>query len=116
MAGVDVFGRSSKNSVFKILSNGGITVINDFVAIKLDRNSSNILSLSANGLMGNGIKSSGGAITGNLDMGGNKITGLQTTYPPSESTQATSWSQVKQLVLDYDILSWNLNGNDTGQN
>src|SRR5208337_4223798 len=118
MTGVDVFGRASINSssVFKIQSNGGLTLNTDFVAVKVDRNANNILSLSANGLMANGIKCTGGAMTGNLDMGGNQITGLEMTYPPRINTQATSWSQVKQFVLDYCNLCWNLNGNDVGQN
>src|SRR5208337_5219263 len=83
MTGVDVFGRASINSssVFKIQSNGGLTLNTDFVAVKVDRNANNILSLSANGLMANGIKCTGGAMTGNLDMGGNQIPGLEMTYP-----------------------------------
>ena len=78
MTSVDVFGRSSKKSVsaFKILSNGALSLFNDFLSLKLDPNTNNILSLSANGLMGNGIKSTGGVMTSNLSMGGNKIIDL----------------------------------------
>ena len=63
MTSVDVFGSSMKKSVsvFKILSNGGLNSINDFVSVKIDPNTENILSLSANGLMGNAIKSTDAA-------------------------------------------------------
>jgi len=78
MTSVDVFGRSSKKSAstFKILSNGALSLFNNFLSLKLDPNTNNILSLSANGLMGNGIKSTGGVMTSNLSMGGNKIIDL----------------------------------------
>ena len=118
MNSVDVFGRPSKKSesILKIPSNGGLNLIDAVLKIKLDCNTNNILSLSANGLMGNGLKSSGGAMTGNLAMEGNQITGLDVTHPPRNKTQATSWAQVKQLVVDYNNLFWSINGNDAGQN
>ncbi len=118
MTSVDVFGRPSKKSesILKILSNGGLNLIDGILKIKLDRNTNNILNLSANGLMGNGVKSSGGVMTGNLAMDGNQITGLDVTHPPRNKTQATSWAQVKQLVVDYSNLFWSINGNDAGQN
>ena len=83
MTSVNVFGRSSKKStsIFKILSNGGLDSINDSLLVKIDPNISNILSLSANGLMANGIKSTGGMMTGNLSMGGYKITDLHAGDP-----------------------------------
>lgn len=60
MSTVDVFGKSKKKAtaVIKILSNGGLSLINDFVSVRLDPNNNNILSLSANGLMVDGIKRS----------------------------------------------------------
>src|SRR5271155_4055093 len=101
---VDVFGRSTKNSVsiLKILSNGGLTFRNDSLSVKINPNANNVLSLSPNGLMGNGIKSTGGTMTGNLDMGGNSIMGLETNYPPRHRTQAASWGQVRELVNDLE--------------
>ena len=58
MTSVDVFGRISKKSesVVKLLSNGGLNLTNDSLQIKLDPNASNVLSLSANGLMGYGLR------------------------------------------------------------
>jgi len=120
MTNVDVFGRSTKNSksasVLKVLSNGGLSFINDVLGIKLDPNTNNVLRVSANGLMGNGIKATGAVMTGNLSMSGNKVTDIDTTYPPQTNSQATSWNQVKQLVTDYSNLSWSLNGNSAGVN
>jgi hypothetical protein len=112
MAGVDVFGRSSKNSVsiLKVLSNGGLNLITDVLGIKLDPNANNMLRLSANGLMASGV------MTGNLVMNGHRVIDLDTTYPPQINSQATSWSQVKQFVTDYGNLSWDLNGNAAGVN
>ena len=78
MTSVDVFGRQFKKteSNFKLLSNGGLDSINDSLSIKVDPNTNNILSLSANGVMASGIKSTGGMMTGNLNMKNNKITDL----------------------------------------
>ena len=78
MTSVDKFGKSMKKSAsfFKILSNGGLNSINDFLSVKVDPNTNNILSLSANGLLANGIKHIGGVMTGNLLMNGNKIIDL----------------------------------------
>src|ERR1700759_468422 len=78
MTSVDVFGRQFKKteSSLKLLSNGGLNSINDSLSIKIDPNTSNILSLSANGVMVSGIKSTGGVMTGNLNMQNNKITDL----------------------------------------
>ena len=78
MTNVDVFGKSMKKSVsvFKILSNAGLNLINDFLSVKLDPNINNILSSSANGLMVNAIKSTGGVMTGILSMKDNKIIDL----------------------------------------
>src|SRR5580692_913660 len=58
MTSVDVFGRTSKKSEsnVKCLSNGGLNLTNDSLQIKLDPNASNVLSLSANGLMGYGLR------------------------------------------------------------
>jgi len=69
MPNVDVFGRPFKKSsaVSKILSNGGLNSSNDFVSVKVDPNTNNILSLSANGLMANGIKSTDGATRDYVD-------------------------------------------------
>src|ERR1044072_30031 len=78
MTNVDVFCRPFKKSasVFEILSNGGLNLVNDIVSVKVDPNINNILSLSANGLMSNGIKTTGGVMTGNLSMCDNKIIDL----------------------------------------
>ena len=120
MTNVDVFGRSTKNSksasILKVLSNGGLSFIKDVLGIKLDPNTNNVLRLSANGLMRNGIKATGAVMTGNLSMSGNKVTDIDTTYPPQTNSQATSWNQVKQFVTDYSNLSWSLNGNSAGVN
>lgn len=69
MTNVDVFGRAFKKStsVFKILSNGGLNSVNDFLSVKVDPNTKNILSISANGLMVNGIKSSDAATKDYVD-------------------------------------------------
>ncbi len=69
MPNVDVFGRPFKksSSVFKIQSNGGLNSINDFLSVKVDPNTNNILSLSANSLMANGIKSIDGATKDYVD-------------------------------------------------
>ena len=58
MASVNMFGRTLKQSesVVKLLSNEGLNLTNDSLQIKLDPNVSNILSLSANGLMGYGLR------------------------------------------------------------
>ena len=61
------------------------------------------------------MKLSGGSLTGDIVMNGNKITGLDTNYPPRINNQATSWSQVRKLVENYNLLNWSLNGNDVRQ-
>src|ERR1051325_1797737 len=94
MTNVDVFGRPFKKSasVFKILSNGGLNLVNDIVSVKVDPNINNILSLSANGLMSNGIKTTGGVMTGNLSMSDNKIIDLD---EPTNSTDGAT----KSIIL-----------------
>src|SRR2546426_1675701 len=89
MTNVNIFGRTFKKtaSEFKILSNGGLNVFNDFLSIKVDPNINNILSLSANGLMATGIKSTGGEMTGNLLMSGHKIIDLD---EPTNSTDVVT--------------------------
>src|ERR1700730_5678887 len=100
---VDLFGRQYKKleSNVKVLSNGGISSINDSLLVKIDPNINNMLSLSANGLMGNGIKSTGGVMTGNLSMSGNTIIDLH----PSQD--------ISKLKVDPDrnnLLSLSENG------
>ena len=93
MTNVDVFGRPFKKSafVFKILSNGGLNLANDIVSVKVDPNINNILSLSANGLMSNGIKTTGGVMTGNLSMCDNKIIDMD---EPTNSADAATKNYV----------------------
>ena len=69
MTNVDVFGRPFKKttSVFKVFGNGGLKSVNDVLSVKIDPNIKNILSLSTNGLMVNGIKSTDGATIDYLD-------------------------------------------------
>ena len=78
MSSVDVFGKSMKKSasIFKILSNAGLTSVNDFASVKVDPNTNNILSLSANGLPANGINSTRVVMNGTLSMSGSKIIDL----------------------------------------
>ena len=94
MNNVDVFGRQFKKteSSFKLLSNGGLTSINDFISVKVDSNINIILSLSANGLMADGIMTTGEVITGNLNMKNNKITVLS---DPIDDGDASNKSFVK---------------------
>ena len=42
----------------------------------------------------------GDTMTGDLNMDGNKITGISTAYPPLSNSQAASWSQVNKLNLE----------------
>ena len=107
---VDVFGGMSKKSgnVLQVLAS------ND--RIKLDPDINNTITLSANGLLGIGVKSTGGRITGDISMGTNKITELNEEYPPSHNSQAVSWSQVRSLVEELDLFYWDLGGNNTGKN
>src|SRR5437870_2383050 len=69
---VDLFGRQSKKleSNVKVLSYGGLASINDSLSVKIDPNVNNILSLSANGLMANGLKL---VERGELNMKSNKL-------------------------------------------
>ena len=46
------------------------------------------------------VSKSGDAMTGNLAMNGNRITGLPVTYPPSTNDDATSWYQALELIKD----------------
>jgi hypothetical protein len=115
MTNVDVFGKTLRKStpVFKILSNGGLSSINDSLMVKVDLNSKNILSLSANGLMANGIKSTGGVMTGNLSMIGNKIIDLD---DPINSGDATTKNYVdNRKVKSTCGLIPNLCGNNSKQ-
>ena len=120
----NVFGQTKnfnsskpKAKQISVAVNGGLDFKSDNLLIKLDPNPSNDLSLSNLGLIGNALKLSGGSLTGDIVMNGNKITGLDINYPPNITTQATSWSQVKKLVDDYSRLSWTINGNNAaGQN
>ena len=84
---VDLFGRQSKKteSTIKLLSNGGLTLRNDSLSVKIDPNINNTLTLSANGVMASGIKTTGGVMTGNLSMGGNRITNLETGSNPQDA-------------------------------
>jgi len=40
-----------------------------------------------------------GAVSGNINMGGHRVTGLPTDLPTSDS-EATSWSQVVHLIAE----------------
>jgi len=40
------------------------------------------------------LNKTGDTMFGNLEMGGNKITGLSSEYPPSDLNDAASWGQV----------------------
>lgn len=47
------------------------------------------------------VLKSGDAMSGNLAMGGNLVSGLPEAYPPAYSgDEAISWAQVVALVLD----------------
>ena len=85
--GVDLFGRQIKKteSTIKLLSNGGLNLMGDSLSVKIDPNINNTLGLSANGVMGSGIKTIGGVMTGNLSMGGNRITNLETGLNPQDA-------------------------------
>src|SRR2546426_3849346 len=142
-------GSSSSNSTsggsnIIVSPAGGLGKIGNILGIKLDPNPSNDLSLSTNGLIGNGIKypltsnfnANGFSITNlsigqplvasnaltyydasekflklsgtpsNLDMNNKKIIGLDQGYPVLNNSQATSWAQVAQLVVDSSNASW----------
>src|SRR5688500_6701835 len=79
---VDLFGRQSKKleSSLKLLSNGRLNSINDSLSVNVDPNI-NIIRLSANVLMATGLKLSGDVMTGNLSVGGNRITDLNADDP-----------------------------------
>ena len=103
MTNVDVFGRQFKKteSSFKLLSNGGLNSIKDFLSIKVDPNINNILSLSANGLRADGIKITGGVMTGNLNMKNNKITDLS---DPVTDGDASNKKFVKAEIKSESII------------
>ena len=42
----------------------------------------------------------GETFSGNINMGGNKILNMSTSYPPSNNNQAVSWTQALTLVTD----------------
>ena len=107
---VDVFGGMSKKSgnVLQVLAS------ND--RIKLDPDINNTITLSANGSLGIGVKSTGGRITGDISMGTNKIVELNGEYPPSHHSQAVSWGQVQTLVEELDLFYWDLRGNTVKEN
>src|SRR6266849_2961359 len=97
----NVFGQTKNSKTISsvgVTSSGGLGISSGNIFIKLDPNPSNDLSLSNLGLISNAMKLSGGSLTGDIIMNGNKVTGLETKYPPKNNTQATSWSQVRQIV------------------
>lgn len=75
----------------------------DQLRIKIDNTSGDSgLSLSTDGLeVVNRVRTAGDTMTGELEMGGNLVSGLPTTYPPLYSgDEATSWAQTVGLVSD----------------
>jgi len=104
MPNVDVFGRQFKkiDPSVKLLSNGGLNSINDSLSVKVDPNINNILSLSANGVMVNGIKSTGGVMTGNLNMENNKISDLS---DPIQDGDASNKKFVKAEIKSESIVT-----------
>src|SRR5882757_7694937 len=59
------------------------------------------------------VSKSGDSMSGNLLLGGNIITGLDNTYPPLNSSQAGSWSQIVQLSNDSIASAVALDGSRT---
>src|SRR5271156_3864461 len=81
MNGVDVYGRYGN----VVSSMSGLEVINNNVNIMLDPNPNNDLSISSNGLLGNGLLTSGtNSMKGNLNMGSNNIINVATPINQSD--------------------------------
>ena len=81
MNGVDVYGRYGN----VVSSMSGLEVINNNVNIMLDPNPNNDLSISSNGLLGNGLLTSGtNSMKGNLNMGSNNIINVATPINPTD--------------------------------
>ena len=78
-----MFGSQSKRieSGIKVLNNGGLCVINESLAVKLDPNINNALNISSKGLMSGALKLSRGRVNGDLSMGGYRITDLHPDDP-----------------------------------
>src|SRR5579872_2638797 len=91
---VDLFGRQYKKleSNVKVLSNGGLSSINDSLSVKVDPNVNNLLSLSANGLMANGIKLNE---RGEINMKNNKLINVKN---PVDSQDAATKDYVNAQV------------------
>ena len=110
MTSVDVFGRPTKKSEFiiKIVSNGGLNLINDYLKIKLDRNSSNILSLSANGLMGHGLRY---PLTFDFNVSNKRIYFLKDPIDPQDAVTKRYVDKITRNVLKYPLTQdFNANG------
>ena len=94
---VDVFGRqfTKSKSDLKLVSNGGLNSTNDLLSVKIDSNNRNILSCSANGLLVQGLKVSGGILRENLEMDGHRISNLA---DPENSEDAVNKQYVDSVT------------------
>jgi len=58
------------------------------------------------------VARSGDIMTGDINMQGNIVIGLNDEYPPKNATQAVTWSQTKELVFDSAASKLSLNGSE----
>src|SRR5271155_3386703 len=75
MSGVDVYGRYGN----VVTSMSGLEVINNNVAVMLDPNPNNDLTITSSGLLGNGLLTTGmNSMQASLNMNNNKLINLAT--------------------------------------
>src|SRR5271157_5680378 len=121
MNGVNIYGEygtseTVNNSFNGVLSNSGLILTNGNLSLKIDPNPINDLSLSTNGLLGNGLKINGSnSMSGNLNMNNNDILVGNLTGAPNLS--AVTIKQLGQLNISgstsiYGIKMFNNTTND----
>ena len=92
MNGVDVYGRYGT----VVTQTSGLEVINNCVSVMLDPNPNNDLTISSNGLLGNGLLTTGmNSMQANLNMGNHKIINALT---PSISTDVATKGYVDGAI------------------
>ena len=92
MTGVDVYGRYGNI----VTTMSGLEVIDNNVNIMLDPNPNNDLTITSNGLLGNGLLITGmNSMQANLNMGNNKIINAST---PSLSTDVATKGYVDGAI------------------
>src|SRR5579863_10471039 len=92
MDSVDVYGRYGN----VVTSTSGLEIINNCTAIMLDPNPNNDLSISSNGLMGNGLLITGmNSMQADLNVGNHKIVNAST---PTISTDVATKGYVDGAI------------------